>query len=162
MFNRFARDARKVAAGARQTALDLGSPTVEAEHVLRAFTEGPDTQVAALLATAGLDRDGVDGAIAAETERSLAAVGISVDDFDLPAPRPADTEPRWAASAKGALERSLKIAVARGDRRIESAHVLLGVLSARRGTVARALEQGGIDREALSRQVEAEVLGHRR
>ncbi len=161
MFNRFARDARKLAAGARKTALDQGSPTVEAEHVLLAFTERLGTQLAALLASAGLDREGVDQAMEAETERSLAAVGISAQDFDLPAPRPTKAEPRWAASAKGALERSLKIAVARGDHRIESAHVLLGVLDANRGTVPRALDMAGVDREELSRQVEAEVLGDR-
>ncbi len=161
MFNRFASDARKLAAAARQTALDRGSPTVQAEHVLLAFTERPGTQLAELLATAGLDREGVDRAIEAETERSLAAVGISAHDFDLPAPRPTEAEPRWAASARLALERSLKIAVDRGDHRIESAHVLLGVLDATRGTVPRALELAGIDREALSRQVEAEVLAAR-
>jgi len=159
MFNRFAKDARRLAAAAQQTARDLGSPAVEAEHLLMALTERPGTELAELLADAGLDRSGIHDALEAESERSLAAVGISAQAFDLPAPRAAEAEPRWAASAKLAMERSLKIAVARKDHRIESAHVLLGVLDASHGTVPRALEQAGVDREALGSRVAAALPG---
>jgi len=155
MFNRFVKDARKLAAAAQETARDRGSATVEAEHLLMALTERSDSELAALLAHEGLDRDGAEEAIRAESERSLAAVGVSADAFDLPVSRAAEAEPRWAASAKLALERSLKIAAARKDHRIEPAHVLLGVLDARHGTVPRALELAGVDRKALCGRVAA-------
>jgi len=161
MFNRFVKDARKLVIRARETACSGGSPTVEAEHLLLAFTEPRGGALAELLASAGLDREGVDLAIGAENERSLAAVGVSAHEFDLPPLGPRGGEPRFAASAKLALERSMKIAVARGDHRIESGHVLLGVLDASHGTVPRALELAGIDRKDLSSRVEAAMLAVR-
>src|SRR6478609_5594872 len=54
-------------------ARELGSPTVEAEHLLLALTRS-DNAAAAALRAKGLDHDAVAEALAAETERSLAAV----------------------------------------------------------------------------------------
>lgn len=160
MFNRFVKDARALAGQAQQIARSLGSPTVEAEHLLLAFTDRPGTKPHDLLVDAGLDHDAVREALKDEDEHSLAAVGVSLEGFDLPAPQvPAET-PRWATSAKLALERSLKIALARGDHRIEAAHILLGVLHAKVGTVPRALAIAGVEREQLARLVEAEALTH--
>ena len=155
MFERFARDARLVVKDAEAEARRLGSPTIEAEHLLLALT-GLDraTAVGHALAATGLDRDAVEHALAAERERSLMAVGISIGDFDLPPPRPA-ARPRWAAGAKSALEHALRVSLERGDRRIESGHVLLALLRAQAGTVPRALSEAGVDRRELNDLVTA-------
>jgi ATP-dependent Clp protease ATP-binding subunit ClpA len=144
MFNRFTRDARAVAREAEAFAARGGSPTIEAEHLLLALAAGP--------LDLGLDCDDVREALDAENARSLAAVGVSCGAFHVPPPVAA---PRWGTSAKLALERSLRVALARKDRRIEPGHVLLGVLAAPVGTVPRALECAGIDRAALRGRVES-------
>lgn len=150
MFERFTREARTAVKDAEAEARDLGSPTIEAEHLLLALTrQAPDTAVARALSEAGLDHDRVAQALADERERSLAAVGISIGDFDLPAPRPA-TKPRLAAGAKSALEHALRISLERADRRIDGGHILLALLRAEAGTVPRALSEAGVDRRELN------------
>ena len=158
MFNRFVKDAREIAAGAQEIARGLASPTVEAEHLLLALAEHAGTPAQEVLAGAGLDHDEICAALDGENERSLAAVGVSPAVFNLP-PRAsaANEKPRWATSAKLALERSLKVAAARDDRRIGPGHILLGVLRAPVGTVPRALEVAGIDRADLALRVEARL-----
>jgi ATP-dependent Clp protease ATP-binding subunit ClpA len=99
-----------------------------------------------VLEAAGLDYAGVLSALERETERSLAAVGLSVDP--LPPAAPA-SRLRFGRSAKSALEGSLKAALARHDRTIGPRHILLGILAPAKGTVPRALEHAGIDREEL-------------
>jgi ATP-dependent Clp protease ATP-binding subunit ClpA len=150
MFERFTREARLVVTTAEAEARELGSPSIEAEHLLLALT-GLDraTAVGGVLAEAGLDHEAMLTALDAERERSLMAVGISIGDFDVPPPRPT-TKPRMAASAKSALEHALRISLARADKRIESAHVLLALLRAEAGTVPRALREAGVDRTELS------------
>jgi ATP-dependent Clp protease ATP-binding subunit ClpA len=142
MFERFTRDARQVVKSAETLASGLGSPTVEAEHLLLALADRQP-----VLAEFGLDHDGVLAALDEERVRSLLAVGISAADFDLP-PAPL-TRPRFAASSKLALERAVRAAVARSDKRIAGEHLLLGVLAAEAGTVPRALAIAGIDRQEL-------------
>ena len=143
MFERFTHDARAVVKGAEAEAVELGSPTIEAEHMLLALARRDPT-----LAAAGLDHDAVLLALDAERERSLAAVGVAAGDFDIPPVRVA-RKPQFAASAKTALERAVRAALARGDRRIEGGHLLLALLQAQAGTVPRALEQAGVDRDEL-------------
>lgn len=150
MFSRFTGDARRVVRCAEREARELGSPTVEAEHLLLALTWTDE----ATMAAAGLDREAVSLALEAERERSLMAVGIAAADFDLP-PRRIVGHPRMAASAKLALERAVKAAAARKDRRIVAGHILLGILQAEAGTVPRALAQAGVDRQDLRERAAA-------
>jgi ATP-dependent Clp protease ATP-binding subunit ClpA len=150
MFERFTREARTAVKLAEAEARELGSPTIEAEHLLLALTrQGADTAAGEALAEVGLDHERLTEALASERERSLLAVGISIGDFDLPAPRPS-AKPRFAAGAKSTLEQALRSSVGRGDRRIEGAHVLLGLLRAEAGTVPRALAEAGVDRTELN------------
>jgi ATP-dependent Clp protease ATP-binding subunit ClpA len=142
MFERFTRDARQVVKAAETEAGRLGSPTIEAEHLLLALADRQP-----VLSDFGLDHEGVLAALESERERSLRAVGISASDFDLP-PAPL-TRPRFAASSKLALERAVRAAAARSDKRIVGGHLLLGVLAAEAGTVPRALAAAGIDRQEL-------------
>jgi ATP-dependent Clp protease ATP-binding subunit ClpA len=96
MFERFTRAARIAVKDAETEARELGSPAIEAEHLLLALTrQDPSTAVGRALAEAGLDHERVTEALEAERERSLAAVGISIHDFELPTPHPS-TRPRWS------------------------------------------------------------------
>ena len=85
-------------------ARELGSPTVEAEHLLLALTRSENAAAAALRAT-GLDHDAVaEAALDAETERSLAAVGVSADAVQfspyVSSPQVRDLEPSWRSSTR--------------------------------------------------------------
>lgn len=157
MFNRFVSEARQTAARAQRIARGLASPTIEAEHLLLALAEHPGDRASAVLSGAGLGRPELRAALDAEHERSLAAVGVSCADFELSATADPAKRPQWATSAKLALERALEAAAARGNRRIEPGHILVGVLRARAGTVPRALESAGIDPRDLERRMQASL-----
>lgn len=148
MFNRFTGEARMVVNDAVDIAADLRAPRVEAEHLLLAVTRGSGP-VKQALAGAGLDYDGLLEALGAETTRSLAAVGVTAATPEF---SPFVDRPKFATSAKLTLERALRVAVGRGDKRIGSAHIALGALRAPTGTVPRALES--IDRAALITTIE--------
>jgi ATP-dependent Clp protease ATP-binding subunit ClpA len=150
MFNRFTKEARQVVGDSITVARDLGATSVEAEHLLLAVAGG-DTPVARMLSDAGLGCDGLAAALTAETARSLAAVGVSAYPLHF---SPFVERPRLATSAKLALERSLKVALARNDEHIGSRHITLGALRATTGTVPRALECAGVDRVELTGQIE--------
>jgi ATP-dependent Clp protease ATP-binding subunit ClpA len=146
MFERFTRDARTVVKAAETHARGLGSPTIEAEHLLLALAS--HMPPVAPLEDAGLDHDAVLAALDTARDRSLMAVGIAPGDIDLP-PAPVTHHPRFAASAKAALARAVKASAARHDRRIAAGHVLLGLLAAEAGTVPRALAAADVDRDDL-------------
>ena len=157
MFKKFATDSRQVVACAREIASGLESPTVEAEHLLLAVARQRATTTQRVLAEAGLDYERIREALGAEFERTLAAVGVALDDFDLTATGETARVVRWGTSAKLALARSAKIADTRRDRHLAPGHILLGILKAPAGTVPRALERAGVDRVELSRRVAAEL-----
>ena len=161
MFERFTHDARLVVTLAETEARELGSPTIEAEHLLLACTQlDPSTTVGAVLTAVGLDHDDMVTALDAERDRSLAAVGISIGDYDLARARPT-TKPRMAANAKSALEHALRVALARADKRIESGHILLALLRTQAGTVPRALREADIDRADLADRTAATLDARR-
>jgi len=153
MHERFVKEARDVAAGAHEEARAHGSSTVEAEHVLLALARDSGGHAGEVLARAGLDHAAVVEALESEFERTLATVGVSVGALGTPPAVPFAGRPRFGASATAALERALEVARDRGDRRIESAHILLGVLRAREGTVPRALRGAGVDPAALAADI---------
>ncbi|HWK29419.1 MAG TPA: Clp protease N-terminal domain-containing protein [Solirubrobacter sp.] len=150
MFNRFTGEARMVVNDAVDVAAEVRSPRVEAEHLLLAVTRGSGP-VARALHDANLDYEGLRDALRAETTRSLAAVGVTAATPEF---SPFVDRPKLATSAKLALERALRVAVARGDKRIGSAHIALGTLRAPTGTVPRALEAAAISRPELITRIE--------
>jgi ATP-dependent Clp protease ATP-binding subunit ClpA len=156
MFEHLEPDARRaVVRAADQEARALGSATIEAEHLLLAAAADRETRVGRLLAVSGLDHDDIVAALDRETERSLAAVGVALDDFGAAAAVSArGRKPRFAASAKRALERAVRVAAGRGNRALSSTHLVLGVLAGELGTVARALDVAGVDRLALIGEAE--------
>jgi ATP-dependent Clp protease ATP-binding subunit ClpA len=148
MFNRFAKSARRAAEEARRVAGELGSPTVEAEHVLIAVLR-TDEIARRLLSGAGLDEGAIREAVDDEMRRSLAAVGVPGAAWDVQF-TPRREPPAWATSAKRVLEGALELAADRGDHRIGPVHVLASALSGARGTLPRALDGAGVDRRALA------------
>jgi ATP-dependent Clp protease ATP-binding subunit ClpA len=146
-FERFTKEARAAVVGARGEARTLGRDTVESEHLLLALAARPEFQAI------GLDRDELANALAQEEARSLAAVGIAAGPLEPAVPARAPRELRFATSAKLALRRAMAVAVARGDRRLDAGHVLLGVLAAERGRVPRALRIAGIDAEQVRSRI---------
>ena len=149
MFERFTKDARAVVNAAHDEAVALGARQIEAEHLLLAL---------AARGVAGLDHDEVAEALTDEERSTLGAVGVRLDDFDVtPATGSVATKLRFGASAKTALERTLKVAIEHGDRRIAAPHILLALLWARHGRVPRALTLAGIDTIALAARARAEL-----
>src|SRR5215210_2675281 len=148
MFQRFVADARRVVFEANSVAAGLGSPSVEAEHLLVSLAAGDDRAGHALRET-GLDPSEVREAIRRDFERVLGRVGIDTSGLDLPA-RCRRTKPRWGASAKQGLAGAVEEAKRRGDRQIRSEHILLGLLRAQHGAVPRILEAEGIERDELT------------
>ena len=139
MFQRFSDDARAVVQEAQDEARRRASRTVEAEHLLLAL---------AARGVAGLDHATIDAALDDEERASLAAAGVAWEDF-APQPRHTAYKQKFGASANAALADTLKVALAREDKSLTSPHLLIAVLAAERGTVPRALELAGIDREGL-------------
>ena len=145
------RFVKEVTSRAREEADLLGSPRVEAEHLLLALASSPQWQAGRLLAEAGLAREGVLDALDLEFERSLGAVGVLLQGFRLPDARlPFTGQSRLAQSAKLAFRRGLMARAARRDPRFDSLYLLIGVLHAEGGTVVRALDAAGVDRAELA------------
>jgi ATP-dependent Clp protease ATP-binding subunit ClpA len=156
MFERFAKESKTVVIAAREEAVALGAPTLEAEHLLLALARDQQSDAGRVLAESGLDYDGVRTAFEREFEGSLAAVGVSASSFELAdAPLPTSGTPRWAASSKTVFKRALEALHKHGNRRLTPTHLLLGVLAAEVGTVPRALAAIDVDRSALGASAEA-------
>jgi ATP-dependent Clp protease ATP-binding subunit ClpA len=138
----------------REEAQAAGSRSVEAEHVLLAIAAHRGTVAQRLLAEAGLDHAAILTALAREFEESLAGVGVSLSDFDLPpAPRRPVATPRWGTSFKLAVHRTRKGGGGTGGR-LDATQLLLGILRAHVGTVPRTLALAGVDRAALAARAE--------
>ena len=155
MLERFVKDVRRVVVRAAEEEVQgLGSATVEAEHLLLALAADEDGPAGRLLADSGLDHDAQLAALERESERSLASVGVSLTDLAPLRPTPPRRKPRFAASSKSALHRTLQVAVSGKGRYVTTSHLLVGILRADIGTVPRALEAGEVDRGQLLTRAE--------
>jgi ATP-dependent Clp protease ATP-binding subunit ClpA len=144
---------------ARAEARRDGSRTIEAEHVLLALAALEDAPAARLLADAGLTEDAIRAALNREWEQSLAVAGIAVRMGLLPEATP-DRDPQIGESTKLMLRRAMdappKLA------RFGSMRILVGLLDAERGRVARTLQAAGVDRATLhAKATEALAAGTR-
>jgi ATP-dependent Clp protease ATP-binding subunit ClpA len=147
-------DIRKLVTEARAEARAMNSPRIEAEHLLLALAARPDLPAGRLLAEQGLDRAALRRALDLEFERSLAAVGVDLASFALPARTIASAnDPRdLGQSARLAMQRAMQARTGRGrGRRLTSLHILLGILGAENGTAVRALAGIGAGRAGLMR-----------
>ncbi len=161
MFERFTRDARQVVVTSLAAAQRLGAETVEPEHLLIGLTRG-DTPAACAISEAGLDCDAISAAIEADLVAVLELVGVPASVVDATPAAPRADRPGFGVHGKAALEQALREAVRRGERRLGTEHVLLGVLHAPSPTLARLLARLGIEPERLVALVEVEVAAARR
>jgi len=151
MFNRFTKDARAIVVRAEEEARSLGSPTIEAEHLLLAFTAS--TPPPPGLVETDLTHEALLEAIRSDFESSLRAVGVSEESFAGAPVQRSTRKLRLGASFKSALKSAVATATSNGDRSIGARYVALGVLSAKRGTVPRALRSAGFEPEDLRTKV---------
>jgi ATP-dependent Clp protease ATP-binding subunit ClpA len=166
MFERFTKAAREAVKAAVERAHDEDSPVVRADHVAVAIAAagGEGTRV---LRAAGWQGDAERlgarfaaahrrGGLSSADLEALRAVGIDAEAMlqrlvGHTAPAPLTRRRRhlpFANEAKKALEESLRSAVARGDRRLDEGHLLLGLL-ATPGIVVDELAAEGVSREKV-------------
>ena len=146
MFERFAEEARSAVTEAAALAGEAGDPAVDPGHLLVAVAHAAGTPASLALARLGLDREAIEAAIAGDRDGVLAAVGVAAD---VPPRRRLAAQPKFAPATKRALERALQAATARGDRRIGTEHLLLGLIADEHGRVRRVLAASEVDAEEL-------------
>ena len=153
-------DLRRTIRLARDEARAQGSARIEAEHLLLALAAQPQLSAGSLLWGDGLGPDAIRQALDLEFAHSLGAIGISLHGFALPDTRLSvlGAVP-MGRSAKLAWQRAIQARSGRGRdrRRLDSLHLLIGILGGETGTVARALAISGFDRHAISAQARHEL-----
>ncbi|MDN3250241.1 Clp protease N-terminal domain-containing protein [Streptomyces sp. ZSW22] len=176
MFERFTKDARDVVQGAVGYAEEARAQTVDPEHLLLALLDREGSRASFALAALGVAgrgnavRQAVTearrraGLSQAETD-ALAGLGIDVSEIvarveeahGVGAMSGDRKDSRWwsghrsfSRGAKEVLEKALRVAVARRDRRIGDEHILLA-LTVRPGVPAEVLADHGVTHESLTR-----------
>ncbi|MGX1881210.1 Clp protease N-terminal domain-containing protein [Streptomyces sp. NPDC055287] len=177
MFERFTKSARGVVKGAVVQAERAGADSVTDEHLLLALLDQDGTRSSFAFASLGIAgrREAVEQALADARRRgglskadqeALAGIGIDVTRIVskveethgegamqsgpgvrrglLTAHRP------FTPQAKSVLEKSLRVALGRGDRHIGDGHLLLA-LTAQPGAVADVLAEHGATYAACER-----------
>ncbi|MFE7609959.1 Clp protease N-terminal domain-containing protein [Streptomyces celluloflavus] len=176
MFEKFTQDARAVVRGAVAHADRTGAAAAGEPELLLALLDRTDSPAAAALGALGVHerRQSVVDALAAVRRRggvssadaaALAGLGIDVEEIvarverehgvgALAAAEPAGRRKRvrgaFTAEAKSVLERSLRIALGRGDRHIGDEHLLIA-LTAGTGPAAAVLADHGVTHDAVLR-----------
>jgi ATP-dependent Clp protease ATP-binding subunit ClpA len=161
VFERFTREARGAVVRAQEAAMRMGAEQVEPEHLLLALAEGDDPAARAI-AEAGLAADAIATAIEADLAAMLEVVGVPPSVLDAAPARPRRDRPRLSLHARGVLERALREAIRRGERRLGAEHVLLGALRPPGPTLARVLARHDVEPERLAALVALEVAAGRR
>ncbi|WP_046501000.1 Clp protease N-terminal domain-containing protein [Streptomyces odonnellii] len=179
MFERFTEGARGVVTGAVGHSERMAADSVTEEHMLLALLDQEGTRTSFAFAALGIRdrRPAVEqsladarrhGGLSKADADALAGIGIDVDrivskveeahgEGAMRAGGTAGRPRRWwsghrglTPGAKGVLERSLRIAVGRGDRHIGDEHILLA-LAARPGVVSEVLSDHGATYTTLER-----------
>lgn len=179
MFERFTEGARGVVTGAVGHSERMAADKITEEHMLLALLDQEGTRASFAFAALGIRdrRPAVEQSLAdarrhgglskADTD-ALAGLGIDVGrivskveeahgEGAMRAGEATGRPRRWwpghrgfTPGAKGVLERSLRIAVGRGDRHIGDEHILLA-LSVRPGVVSEVLADQGATYTTLER-----------
>lgn len=183
MFERFTTSARAVVRGAVRQADATGGATVGEPELLLALldrterADRTDSPAADVLATLGATarRASIEralaevrrrGGVSAADAEALAGLGIDVDVIVsrveeehgvgalAAAPRRRRSRGRFDPEARSVLERSLRIAVGRGDKHIGDEHLLLALL-ARPGVAANVLADHDVTYVRAERALDA-------
>lgn len=145
MFERFAEEMRVVVHRATEIAGTEGAAVVQAEHLLTALVDPVRDAVGQSLVDCGITAAAIRSARDSEFQSALATVGV---DTQRPVPPPAarlrrGRTTRFAPSAKLALERSLRLAIDKGARRVANRHLVAAIVSADAGRTPRLLAELG-------------------
>ncbi|MDR3036662.1 MAG: peptidase [Kitasatospora sp.] len=182
MFERFAEEARRAVALAGTEARRMRHDHLGTEHLLLGLLAQPQDPAARVLGGFGLDLAGGRRAVlralgGPEPERdaaALAAIGIDLDavraavehtfgagalDAPPPARRPRWGGPRFTDRGRRAMALTLRAATGQWARRIETGHLLLGLLREGGGVAVRVLRDQGVDLAELERRTEASLVG---
>jgi ATP-dependent Clp protease ATP-binding subunit ClpA len=128
MLERFAREGREAVVRAIGTARRLGASQIEPEHLLLALASGHADPAARALAELGLDAATIEHAIEQDLVAALDVVGVPASVVESTPIYPGAGKPDLSLAAKEALEGAGRAAAARGDRRLGTEHLLLGLL----------------------------------
>ncbi|WP_328902347.1 peptidase [Streptomyces sp. NBC_00441] len=175
MFERFTKDARATVTGAVEHAGRTGAATVTGEQLLLALLDQEGGRAAFALTALGLvdRRESVEAALAEARRRggmsradadALADIGIDLGAVvsrieeahgegalrDDGGRRRRAGRPSFSREAKKTLEKSLRVALGRGDRSIGGEHLLLA-LTATPGPVADVLAEHGATYASVER-----------
>ena len=168
MFERFTEEARWVVVHAQEEARDLRSERIEPVHLLLALTRDPG-RGGTTLRGAGVEPDRLREALSrrALDADALAAVGIDLDAvrsaaeaafgpgaLDRGKPVPTGHLP-FSDESKRVLEQTLRYVTRTQQKRIDSGHVLVGLLAVADPAVTRLLRQLGTDPDSLREQAAA-------
>ncbi|WP_282202723.1 Clp protease N-terminal domain-containing protein [Kitasatospora fiedleri] len=181
MFERFAVEARRVVELAAQEARRMHHDHLGTEHLLLGLLAQPQDPAARVLGGFGLDLEGgrravlraLGGSGPERDAAALAAIGIDLaavreaveSDFgagalDAPPParRPRRGGPRFTDRGRQVMALALRAATGRRARRIETGHLLLGLLREGGGVAVRVLREQGVDLADLERETEAALV----
>ncbi|GAA1989164.1 Clp protease N-terminal domain-containing protein [Microbacterium pumilum] len=134
MFERFAREARSAVEGARREAGRRGDRRIGTEHLLLALLH--DRAVAQ---TVGVDATAAEKAADQLDRDALAAIGLTIGEFEPTGSAGARRVPRMTSGAKSVLQGALVTATAEKARAITSRHLLLALLDRHEPDPAAAL-----------------------
>jgi ATP-dependent Clp protease ATP-binding subunit ClpA len=181
MFERFTESARQVVVIAQEEARTAGDPCIDGAHLLLGIAETPGPGQAALQG-AGVRLDDLRRAVGEVGDPdaepldadALAALGIDLGKVRAAAEAVFGTgaldarRRRWGRRApsghlpftpdsKKALELSVRAAVRRGDRAIDTRHLLLGLLAAEEKRSSAALRRLAVDTLELRHRLEGDA-----
>ncbi|MFC8717153.1 Clp protease N-terminal domain-containing protein [Kitasatospora sp. NPDC057198] len=181
MFERFATEARRAVVLAGEEARRMRHDHLGTEHLLLGLLAQPQDPTARVLGGFGLDLAGGRQAVlralgGPEPERdsaALAAIGIDLDavreavesefgpgalDAPPPARRSRRGGPRFTGRGRRAMVLTLRAATGQRARRIETGHLLLGLLREGGGVAVRVLRDRGVDLGELERATEVSLV----
>ncbi|MDX6677864.1 MAG: hypothetical protein QOE31_1916 [Solirubrobacteraceae bacterium] len=161
MFERFARDARAAVVAALDVAQRSGAEQVEPEHLLIALADGHATCASQAIAEAGLDARAIAQAIEQDLVAALEVVGVPASVVASTPIHPRADKPGFSVATKQVLEQALAQAVRRGERRMGSEHVLLGLVDPPAVGVARVLRALDVPPHRLAELVQVEMASRR-
>jgi ATP-dependent Clp protease ATP-binding subunit ClpA len=146
---------------AERIARSEGVDAPAAEHLVLASLDLPDGSARRALQDAGADADRLRGALAAQHDAALRAVGVSVDHAALDAALPGvPAEPHGVYASQPsaqALFQRVRLLANADHAPLYSAYVLLAAAELEHGTIPRALALLGITRDALATTARREL-----
>ncbi|MEA2220840.1 MAG: hypothetical protein QOJ35_3466 [Solirubrobacteraceae bacterium] len=161
MVERFVPGSRRAVVRAQDHARRLGAEQVEPEHLLLALAGGVAGAAGRALAEAGLDCDAIEQAIERDLVIALEVVGVPASVVESTPAFPRADNPGFSLPVKRALEHALREAVRRGQRRIGTEHLLLGLLVPPAVSVRRVLARLDVEPERLVALVQVEMASDR-